>query len=205
MLVVSIAHSQHFIERQLKDFFYVPHNDTNISETSGELRFQLFLVLLACLLEAIGTYQFTKYYIADTFVLDSEFMLVTILFGIFIGYHALKWTLYAVVNGVFFGSQQNVQWQKLLLFITASFGVMLFPVVMLVIYFELSLQNALIYLGFVFILTKFLTFYKSWSIFFRQNDLFLQNILYFCTLEIIPVLTLASGILVLIDHLKLIF
>lgn len=42
----------------------------------------------------------------------------------------------------------------------------------------------------VVFLVKLLSFYKCYVIFFRQNGIFLQIILYFCALEIVPLATL---------------
>ena len=50
-----------------------------------------------------------------------------------------------------------------------------------------------------------LTFYKSWAIFFRQNSMFLQIILYLCTLEIVPLLSLGGALVWITDVLKVNF
>lgn len=203
ILVVSFSNARRFIVRQLKDFFYFPHNDSNISETSSELRFQLFLVLLACLLLAITTYQYARNYVADSFMLDSDFLLIGLFTGSFIGYFIVKGLLYWLVNAVFFEPRSCLQWPKQLLFLIATEGVLLFPAVLLLIYFDLTIEKAAYYITFVLILVKILTFYKSWSIFFRRKGIFLQNFLYFCALEIVPLLGLASGLGLLMDQLKI--
>ncbi len=205
VLVVSLSQARHFIVRQLRNFFFLQHNDDNISETSTELRIQLFLVALTSLLMAISCYQFTTDFVAQTFVLDNDYQLVGLFFGVFLAYFVLKYALYAMVGAVFFSSKQNMLWMKQQLFITSIQGVLLFPIVALLIYFELSFQKAVFYFVFVFILTKFLTIYKCWSIFFRQNGVFLQIFLYFCALEIVPLLGLAGGLWGLIEQLKINF
>ena len=55
LALIAYAKSKGFILRQAKDFFRPPHNEkmTAISETSGELRFQFFLVLQSSLLLAL--------------------------------------------------------------------------------------------------------------------------------------------------------
>jgi hypothetical protein len=191
--------------RQLRDFFYLPHNDTNITETSTELRFQLFLVLLTSLLLAITTYQYTTDYVTQTFVFNSDYLVIGTFFVVYLAYFSLKWLLYAMVNAVFFSGKQNVQWMKMQLFLTAILGVLLFPIVLLLVYFDLSLEKAVFYLFFVFIFTKILTIYKCWNIFFRRNGVFLQIFLYFCALEIVPLLGLAGGLWGLIEQLKINF
>ena len=52
-------------------------------------------------------------------------------------------------------------------------------------------------------LAKILTFYKSFTIFFYQKGGFLQIILYFCALEMIPLMMLWSGLLVITENLKI--
>ena len=204
-IVISVSHTRRFIVRQTKFFFHPSYNDLNINETTGEVHFQLFLVGLWCMLMAITTYLYATQFVADTFVVNDETSLVIIFFSVFMGFQLFRVALYMLVNHVFFTSIQNKLWMKEQLFITAAEGVFIFPAVLLLVYFDLSLINISYYLIFIFILSKILTIYKCWSIFFRQNDVFLQTFLYFCTLEIVPLLGLASGTLVLIDNLRLNF
>ncbi len=201
-LVISITRSKRFINRQIKDIFFFSYNDNDISETSSEIRFQFVLVILSCLVLAIITFQYVEFYFNDTFIIDSNLLLITVFFALFISYFALKAFLYSIVNCTFFNEQLNKQWQKLLLFIISSEGVLLFPATMLLVYFDSSPKKILYYFISIVVLLKILTIYKCWNIFFSQKGGFLQTILYFCTLEIVPLLNLAGGILILIDNLK---
>ena len=205
LFVISVANSQRFIGKQIKNLFYLSHDDSSLNETSGELRFQLFLVLLDCLLLAISSFIFVTERMADTFMLDGDFLLVGIFFGAFLVYFLLKWLLYSFVNAVFFDGKRTLQWNKVLLLITATEGVLLFPMVLLQVYFDLNIQNVLFYYALVFTFVKLLTFYKCWAIFFRQNGVFLQIILYFCALEITPLLAFAGMVKLIVDLLKINF
>ena len=89
--------------------------------------------------------------------------------------------------------------------ISAMEGIALFPIVMLQSYFGISVQSAIIYAAIVLILVKLLTIYKCFVIFFRQNGAILQIILYFCALEIIPMLALAGFLVMIVDYLKINF
>ncbi|MBP3213180.1 MAG: DUF4271 domain-containing protein [Prevotella sp.] len=203
MAVVSAASTRGFLSRQLKLLFRPHVVDTDISETSGEVRFQLFLIFVRCLLMAIVANHYVGYYQGATLVIDGELLALGIFFAVFVGYQLIYWSAYALVDHVFFTPQQNSQWLKIQLFLNASMGVTLFPAVMIMAYYNLSFEKVVYYYGFVFIFTKTIAFYKSWNIFFRQNGIYLQNFLYFCALEIIPLLSLGAGLMVLIDHLKL--
>lgn len=203
IFIVSVAHSQQFIVRRFKEFFY--HSDNPSNETSSEFRFQLFLVLLDCLLLGISTYIFVVHYVADTFVVDSNLLVVSIFVAAFIAYFLIKHILHAFVDSVFFDGKKNLHFSNSLLFVTAIQGVLLFPAVLMQVYFDINLQNVAYYFAFVLIFTKLLTFYQSYNIFFRRNGFFLQIFLYFCALEIVPLLAFGGALALIIDLLKIIF
>ena len=203
--VVSVAHSQRFIIKQMKGFFYVSHSSENNGETGGELRFQAFLATVDCLVLAIGSYLLATQAMTSEFMFKTDLTLIAYLFAAFLSFFAFKLIVGTVVNSVFFDVKKNLRWIKALLFLTACEGVLLFPMLLFQVYFDFSAENSLYYFGFVLILNKILTFYKCWQIFFKQKGLFLQNILYFCALEIAPLLAFGGAWLALIDFLKINF
>ena len=202
MALVVFAHSRQYITHQLKDFFYVRRHESYIHPSS---RFQLFLNVQTCLLLAIATFYYINRYVSDTFLLDQPYGIIAIYFGLFLAYFSVKVMAYSAVNNVFFGSKKNKQWIGIFTFITSLEGVALFPAVMLQIYFNLPLQSVVYYLIFTLILTKILTFYKAWVIFFKQIGVYMQIILYLCALEIIPLLAVVGTVVLITDHLKVIF
>lgn len=206
LALVAFAKSRRFIYRQAKNFFHEPRDlATEFSETTGEARFQLFLVTQTCLLLSIVSFLYTQECVADTFILESQYQLVAIFFGVFIAYFVLKTLLHTLVNSVFFGKRKNARWLRSFLFISSAEGILLFPLVMLQSYFDLRIQNAVIYVAFVIILVKSLSLYKSYVIFFKQKAFFLQIILYFCALEITPLLSLWGILAIIVDYLKINF
>ena len=86
-----------------------------------------------------------------------------------------------------------------MLFLSSIEGIALFPMVMLSVYFNLSLQTTIAYTAIVVILVKLLAFYKSYLIFFQKTSVFVQSFLYFCALELMPLGSL-WGVLVLTDN-----
>ena len=205
--MISFARTHNFILRQAKEFFAIPRGGltTEVTETTSEFRFQFFLGAQTGLLASILTFFYVQEHVADTFVLRSQYMLIWIFFGCFLGYFLLKSLLYAVVNWAFFDKKSNRTWHKSLLFLVCVEGVALFPLVLLQTYFNMSMQNAIIYAFIVIVLTKILVFYRSYIIFFRQNGAFLQNILYFCALEIVPLFSLWGLLVTIVDYLKINF
>ena len=167
--------------------------------------FKVLLTLQTSLLISIVVYFYTKGYLADTFIIGSEYQLIFIFFAILIVYFFAKGLLYSLVNNVFFDSKRNGQFQDTLLTVSASQAVVLLPVVLLLVYFGLSLENVLYYFAFVVVLGKIWVFYRCYVIFFRQKDFFLQIILYFCALEVVPLATIVGFWMILVDFLKVNF
>ena len=196
LATIAFSNTRHFVVRQTKNFFNTNREGlTEITETAVEIRFQTFLAFLTCLLLAILFYFYTLNFIGETFLLDSQYHLIAIFLGISVAYFLVKALLYAMVNNVFFDSKKNRQWMKSFLYITSIEGALLFPLVVIWTYFDISIQNAVIYVIVVLSIVKILELFKCFLIFFRQNVVKLQIILYFCTLEIIPML-LFWGVLV---------
>ena len=210
LAISAFAHSRQSIMQQIKDFFlyilYTPKSDkTSAGENGGKSFFQVFLCLQTCLLLSITYYLYITRDGNMAFVLDTPYQMTGIFCGVFIAYFLIKYLAYKFVNLTFFGSKKSKQWTWVLSFIIALEGVALFPSVILQVYFSLPVQNVVNYFFLILLLTKLLTIFKCWSIFFRQIGVFLQIILYLCALEIVPLLSLA-GILVLItDCLKVNF
>ena len=205
MLVIAISRNFSFLSRQVRNFFYEQKGDHTMTETGNEIRLQLILVFITCLSYAMLSYFYVTNFITSTFILDSEYLFLLILLAVFVAFYVLRFTLYSAVNSVFFDSAKNKKFLTDLLFISSVEGCLLFPLTLLLVYFQYAPQNALIYCAAVLILVKFLTIYKTYIIFFRQKAFFLQIILYFCTLEMVPLFSLLGGLAVIVKSLKVIF
>lgn len=203
--MVAFTKSKNFMLRQSKNFFRQPHGMlTEINETAAELRFQFFLVLQTCLLMGLVYFFHVQTSVTDTFTID-QYQVIGIFASEFLGYALLKAVAYQVVDWVFFSTRSNSIWMKSYLFILALEGVCLFPIVMLQAYFQTSVSTTLLCAIAVVVLFKMLSFYKTYIIFFRSKGAILQNILYFCTLEMMPVAALWGVLTITCNHLKVTF
>ena len=206
MIVVAFSSVKDFLLHQFKSFFYFSRDvSSEISETAVEFRFQFFLVMLASLLISLLFYFYTLYYIGETFILRSPYYLILIYWGIIMGYYLLKAMLYTIVNLVLFDSKRNKQWMRSFLFISSVEGILMFPIMMINGYFDISVASASVYVLVVLTIIKILTFYKCFIIFFSRNVVKLQIILYFCALEIVPLLFVWSILNATANMLKINF
>lgn len=202
---VSVAFSRNFIARHLRSLFYVKRSDSDILETSSEVRFQLVLCLQTALLMALVFQLYTRFTDGDEPMADSQVVPLAAFWGVNVAYLLAKWLIHQLVDHTFFTKRQIGQMMQVRLFLTSTIGVLLFPVVLVQIYLGLPLIVTLIYTLFIVILVKIMTIYKAQTIFFKSAGDFVQNILYFCTLEMMPLCAL-WGVLTIVQHyLKVIF
>ena len=206
LMVIAYANTHEFVTRQLKKFFYVPSEETmEITETGTELRIQLFMVLLSSVLLSLLYYFYVIHFVGDTFILNSQYLLIAIYLVMMVSYFMAKWWLYTLVNTVFFGSKKNRHWLKTILFISSMEGAVFLPAVLLQAYFDMTEKNVVIYFIIVLIFVKILTFFKCYVAFFRRNVVKLQIILYFCALEMVPLLAFWGALDYVTDSLKINF
>ncbi len=203
-LIISLSHTRSFLKRQLKYFFHDPSSHRGNTETVGEVRIQMALVVMGCLLFAMIIYQTAAVHDSLAFLVE-DYKMALFLFGSALAFAQLRHVLYNIVNHVFFHRSQVSQWNHAILFLTSMIAVLFFPIVLLQVYLDFSMENTLFGYGIVLFFIEILTFYKCWSIFFRQKGGFLQTFLYLCTLEIVPLFLFAGGIRLLIDSLRYIF
>lgn len=206
LAMIAYTKSRRYILRQAKEFFRPPVSEkmTAITETSDELRFQFFLVLQSCLLMGLIYFFYFQLYVTDTFLID-QYQVIGVFSATMLGYMTVKALLYWLTGWVFFDRRRNEFWLKSYLLFLAMEGVCLFPIVMLQAYFDMPVQTTLACSTIVIAFFKLLSLYKSYLIFFRHRGGFLQNFLYFCTLEIMPLVTLVGVLALIGDCLKVTF
>ena len=159
--MIAFSRSRDFIFRQTRNFFRVRRSNTTAeNETTSEMRFQFFLVFVAGLLLSLLAFFYVEETVSDPLVLKSHYTLIAIFLASCLAYFLLKAMLYTVVDSVFFDMAANAAWLKSLLFLTGMAGVLLFPAVVLLIYFNMHIETALVYAATVLLAFKTLSFYK---------------------------------------------
>ena len=203
--MLAFAACRNFILRQVKNIFYIPKTEVIADTTAIEMRALIYFSIQTALLLALLYFFYVRSYVADTFILSDEYMLIGIYFAFFLGYVIIKPLIYAFANLTFFDGKKNRRWLHITSFLNAVEGCLLYPAVLLLAYLNVAHQTIVYYCIAVVILVKLLAFYKCYVIFFRQNGLFLQIFLYFCALEIVPLAALWGGLEVMTDALKINF
>lgn len=193
---IALARGKKFLSQQVKDF--VLHRErTSIfdSSTAADVRYLLVLVLQTCVLSGIT---FLNYF-HDTCPALMDHVSSLLLLGIYVGfclvYFLLKWLLYMFLGWMFFDKNKTNIWLESYSALIYYVGFALFPFVLFLVYFDLSLTNLVIIGSIILIFTKILMFYKWIKLFFHQFSGLFLLILYFCALEIVPCLLLYQGMI----------
>jgi len=193
---IALARGKKFLSQQVKDF--VLHRErTSIfdSSTAADVRYLLVLVLQTCVLSGIT---FVNYF-HDTCPALMDHVSSLLLLGIYVGfclaYFLLKWLLYMFLGWTFFDKNKTNIWLESYSALIYYVGFALFPFVLFLVYFDLSLTNLVIIGSIILIFTKILMFYKWIKLFFHQFSGLFLLILYFCALEIVPCLLLYQGMI----------
>lgn len=183
-----------FIAQQTKNFFHMPRIIADETVPVGTLRLQYLLVLQVALILGLGTFLVLRQENLIATPGHTQWLPIGALSVAFILYFLMKATLYTIVNYVFFQRKENERWWYTWLYLANAEGLMLFPMLLLTIYFNISWEIAVYYTLFVIITIKILTLYKCFVIFFNSKARGFQIFLYFCTLELAPV-PIAFGIM----------
>ena len=191
LVVWVVSRSRRFLEHSVKDFFRQRVRDNLFAErTENELRGQLFLVFQTCFVLAVLFFDCTQELQKEVFNQVSPYKILGTSTIIFCIYYGLKVGFYNFVNAVFFEREQRSRWAESYMLTVLALGVALFPVALLVVYFDLDFAHFLWITATLFAIDKLLLIYKAYNIFFRYKFGWVHLILYFCTLEVTPALIL---------------
>lgn len=186
-----ISRSRYYLHEQIKDFFHHRKRENLFTQrTQNELRGQVFLVFQTCFLLGILFFDYTQEFMQQVFNQISPYKTLGVSVGICCTYYLLKVATYAFINTIFFDRRQCTQWMESYMLCVLGMGLALLPVTLLVVYFDLNIQNTAICFVCILVIDKILLFYKCFRIFFGYKLGWVHLFLYFCTLEIAPIFIL---------------
>ena len=161
--------------------------------TAADARHTFFLVLHTCTMMGICVYHYLSHTTPILFQKFSRPLLFTELVAGILLFIFIKWILYNAVNWVFFQKARNIIWMASFFNLLIWFGILLLPIVLLTVYFDISSETSFILVAILLILAKMALFWKCFSNFFEKIYGVFHLILYFCALEILPDLILWKG------------
>lgn len=191
LMVWVLSHSWKFLRDLMKEFFrHRLRGNLFVDKADAKLRGRGVLLVQAAFMHGILYYDYVQYELPDVFEQVSPYMMLAAATGLIVGYYLLKVAAYRMVNATFFPSPNNRMWDDHLLASVLLTGCLLLPLTLLVVYFDLPFHETLLSYVLLVAFVKSLLFYKGYRIFFSTSLGKLHIILYFCALEIVPLLML---------------
>ena len=205
-ILVSLVFSrnQKYLYQGFKNFIQNRERNSLFDEvTAADARHTLLLLFNTCVILGLCAYYYSSQIYPTLFagvphsLLLGGFICIVVLF-IFI-----KWITYSFINWIFFQKVRNILWMTSFFNLLIWLGLLLLPVVLVSIYFDISSPKSLIGVGSLLIFAKISLFWKCFCNFFEKIHGALHLILYFCALEILPDLILWKGIEIISNILTL--
>ena len=202
LTLLYLASSRRRLSERIKTFFR-PKQSTTTSSIAEPETYEWVHLLLGCQLSIIGAllfYSYAREQLSVDLINLTPLTLLGIYTAVFMTMLIVKQRLYHFVHAIFFTTAERRRWYESysLLFIIES--LVLFPLALLSVYFDLAPEKVSISLAILLLFVKILLFFKSFSVFFGKLKGCLHLILYFCALEAIPLL-IAVGILIELTRL----
>ena len=186
-----------------KDFFFPSKNaqKEEKAENNNSLQTSLFMMFILSIMGGLGMFVFTQNHL-DLFLGQiSPYMLIALYIGIWVIYFLTKVILSCFVNWIFFDKTKRKLWQKAVFYLTTAESLLFIPVIIVTVYFNLPANISLWIIVAIGLLIKILLLYKTFLIFFSKFYGTLHLIVYFCTLEIMPLLVVFKILIRVTDEL----
>lgn len=183
IFVVTLSRNRKYMQKQARELFNPPREYHNLfnDEPLGKEKSITILTGLTLLVMPLLFFS----------IHQSSLLVYT---GIILFYYLSKKLLYHFVNWIFFDKIRNNKWNEAYSYIFSIEGILLFPFLLLSVYFDLSALQIFLFTVSVVILSKIVLIYESYIIFFPKIYGILHLIVYFCALEIAPLLFLCRAL-----------
>ena len=113
-------------------------NDTIIPRGDSELKNQTYVILLSCFLVGILLFKYAELHMPETFSTVPPQRLLLAGMGGAGAYYVMKYGLYLLCHWTFFTPSQRQAWLSAYNLLFLAKALLFFPIVLLVVYFDLS-------------------------------------------------------------------
>ncbi|MCI6145070.1 MAG: DUF4271 domain-containing protein [Bacteroidales bacterium] len=189
MAMALLARSRYYLSRSFKSFLGY---SLSAREKAERTNIDTFGVMALVLMAGFSLSLMLVNHFGHSPVITRWAWPVTALLAAATGLYLLlvliKMGVYGLVNSVLFSRAQRSEWTDSYLLSLALQGLALFPVALLVVFFDLEGESAIWAFFCAFGITKLLLLCRCYRTFFAADGGLVHLFLYFCTLEIVPAL-----------------
>lgn len=192
---LAMSKEKKYLLQQLKTSFTNRERSSMFDEaTTSSIHYKILLTVHSCVLLGFCLYYYYANNNPDVF---SQIPHAWLLGGYTLGvsvFILLKSILYQFINWVFFQKVKNSHWITSFFNLFVWLGLLMLPVVLVTVYFDISSHISLQMMVILIIFAKISLFWICFSNFFEKIHGAFHLILYFCALEILPDFLFWKGI-----------
>lgn len=191
LLVIAFLIRQVPLKGRLSAFFALTTGNelTDFENNNLEWVHGLF-ALTTSILGGILYYRYAQEHWNLQLISLQTWQLMAIYSGIIFIILILKQRAIAIINSIFFDDEQRVPWRRDYALIFSLESILLFLLILLVIFFNLTFEKIINGLILLLLFVKILVLTKDFTYFFRKIYGVLHLFMYFCALEAAPLLVL---------------
>lgn len=186
-----------YVVSQAKEFF-LPSKNVSKKEKrkiDGGQFIPWFMMMLLSIMGGLAVYMYTQSQQSLLPGQTTPYLLIGVYTGIWVLYFMLKIVMSGFLNWIFFDKRKRQIWKKSEFFLFTAESLIFFPLIIITIYLNLP-PHIPLWIAFVLgAVIKILHLYKTFLIFFPKYYGILHLIVYFCTLEIMPLLAVFTSLI----------
>lgn len=189
-LVFFIRYIWRFLTLQAKEFLNPTLPDSTSSQESKsslENHYSFFITIILGIMYSLIFYGYTQQSLRLFLGQLSPHTLIGHYIICILSYFAIRKLSYNFVNCIFFDKLKQRKWKNAYSFLILTETVLLFPVLLVLVYFNVPFQKSLYIILFLFFFVKTLQLIKIFQILFNKLYCLFHFFVYFCALEIIPI------------------
>ncbi len=172
-------------------FFPIPGKmDEPVVDDPLRYSTRLVAVCLLSLTAAIVTFIYTQHDVGFYLFPETPYIMFGAFFLLWIVYFLVKRATNSFVNWIFFRKEKIFTWQRAYTFLLVTESVLFLIFAVVVAYLPVSSEMLSLLALLLIVLVKIVLLFKTYQIFFPKMYGTLHLIVYFCTLELMPLLVL---------------
>ena len=182
-----VCRSMQALGMQMKNFFRLRDRNEDFSlKSEGEVKDQLFIVLLESIVLGLLCFSFFSRLLSEHFTFLSPYIMLLANMGILLIYFAYKYGLLSLFNWTFFDTNSRQTWLRSYNLVAFGKAIILLLLLMVILHFDLPSLVCIYIVLAVIAIAEMLVLYKTKQIFFSSVLGLIPTILYFCALELLP-------------------
>ena len=202
MAFIIHLNGKQLLTRSRSFFFGSQHqNEPRAIRTSLEEQSTIIMTFMLCLIGGLGFFEYTQNHLELFLGRLSPYILLGSYIGCWMVYFILKNLLYTFIDWIFFDKDSHLLWMDTYSFLLIVESILMYGIIVIGVYFGLMPKNIFYAALSVIIAIKSLLLYKAHQIFFPEIHGSLHLFVYFCTLELVPLLAIARILMWITDLL----